>query len=160
MLYVGMDVHLLSTTSCIFDPAAGDRRQYRTVKVATTAESIRGVLAPLNGNCNVGFEIGPQAQAIMAIVKPLAADVFVANAAKILWLFRDGRKNDKIDARKLATLVHLNQLPKVHLPEADVAAWRALINHRRTVVKRRTKVKNQIRAILRAYLYRCPHKSC
>lgn len=160
MLYVGMDVHLLSTTICIFDPASVDRRQYRTVKVPTTAEAIRGVLEPLKGDCKIAFEIGPQAQAIMGIVKALAADVLVANPARIPWLFRDGRKNDKIDARKLATLLYLKQLPTVHLPKADIAAWRALINHRRTVVKRRTKVKNQIRAILRAYLYQCPHKSC
>ncbi|MCB9851476.1 MAG: IS110 family transposase [Phycisphaerales bacterium] len=160
MLYVGMDVHLLSTTICIFDPTADERRRYRTVKVPTTAEAIRGVLEPLNGDCKAVFEIGPHAQAIMAIVKPLAADVLVANPSLIPWLFRDGRKNDKIDARKLVTLLYLNQVPTVHLPRADIAAWRALINHRRTVVKRRTRVKNQIRSILRAYLYRCPHRSC
>lgn len=160
MLYVGMDVHVLSTTICIFDPMATGARQYRIVKVPTTAEAIQGVLAPLNGNCKVAFEVGPQAQAIMAIVKMLAADVLVANAAQIPWLFRDGRKNDRIDARKLATLLYLNQLPTVHLPKADIAAWRALINHRRTVVKRRTKIKNQIHAILRVHLYRCPHNSC
>lgn len=160
MLYVGMDVHVLSTTICIFDPAATGPREYRTITVPTTAESIASALTPLEGDCKIAFEVGPHAQAIMAIVKNLAVEVVVANAAKIPWLFRDGRKNDKIDARKLATLVYLNQVPTVHLPGADVSAWRALINHRRTVIQRRTKIKNQIRAILRAAMYRCPHKSC
>jgi transposase len=76
------------------------------------------------------------------------------------WLFRDGRKNDRLDARKLATLLYLKQLPQVHLPSPDVSAWRALINHRRTLVKRRTILKNQIRSILRAFGHLCPYKSC
>jgi transposase len=84
----------------------------------------------------------------------------VANPSQIPWLFRDSKKNDKLDARKLATLLYLRQLPTVHLPPADISAWRVLINHRRTLIKRRTMVKNQIRAILRSFNHRCPHRSC
>lgn len=94
------------------------------------------------------------------IVRPLAAEVQVADPSLIPWLFCAGRKNDKLDARKLSTLISLNQLPTVHLPSADVSAWRALINHRRTLVPRRTMTKNQIRAILRTFAHRCPHRSC
>ena len=160
MIYIGMDVHPQSTTFCLFDPATEKRRQYRTVTRPTTAEAIREVLAPLERQCQVAFEVGTQAQWIAQIVRPLAGEVQVANASRMPWLFRDGRKNDKLDARKLATLLYLKQLPQVHLPPADVSAWRALINHRRTLVKRRTILKNQIRSIVRAFGYRCPHKSC
>lgn len=161
MVYVGMDVHSLSTTICIFDPAGESSRQYRTVTVETEAEAIGRVLRPLSGRCKVAYEIGAQAQWVMAVLMAIGvAEIFVANPSRIPWLFRDGRKNDKLDARKLATLLYLGQLPTVHLPSADVSAWRALIHLRRTVVKRRTMVKNQIRSILRAYVYRCPHKSC
>jgi transposase len=93
------------------------------------------------------------------VVRALAAEVQVANPSRIPWLFREGRKNDRLDARKLATLLYLQQLPTVHLPPADVSAWRALINHRRSLIKRRTMIKNQIRAILRSFNYRCPPKS-
>jgi transposase len=155
-----MDVHQVSTTFCFFDPGEEKRRQYRTVTRPTTVEAIRTVLQPHDGRCQVAFEVGTQAQWIAQIVRPLASDVQVANPSRIPWLFRDGRKNDALDARKLATLLYLNQLPQVHLPSADVSAWRALINHRRTLVKRRTMLKNQIRSIVRAFGYRCPHKSC
>ena len=90
------------------------------------------------------------------VVRPLAGEVQVANAARIPWLFREGRKNDRLDARKLATLLYLRQLPTVYLPPADVSAWRALIRHRRTLVKQSTRVKNQIRSILRAFTIQCP----
>ena len=161
MVYVGMDVHQKSTTFCILDASKeeGDGR-YRTVKRETCQEAFDEILGPLRRRCKVVFEIGTQAQWIAAIVRPLAAEVQVANPSRIPWLFREGRKNDALDARKLATLLYLNHVPTVHLPTADVSAWRALINHRRTLVKRSTMIKNQLRSILRAFHYRCPHRSC
>lgn len=160
MIYIGMDVHQSSTTFCLFDPAKSEGRAYRTLTRPTTAEAIGKVLGPYDGNCQVAYEVGTQAQWIAGIVRPLATDVQVANPSRIPWLLRDGRKNDRLDARKLVTLLYLKQLPTVHLPPADVSGWRALINHRRTLIKRRTMTKNQIHAIRRAFGYRCPHRSC
>ena len=93
MIHRGMDVHQKSTTFCLFDPSAKEDRQYRTVTQPTTKEATRRTLAPLGGPCQVAYEVGTQAQWIAAIVRPLAADVQVANPSRIPWLFRDGRKN-------------------------------------------------------------------
>lgn len=160
MIYIGMDVHQKSTTFCLFDPTAAKADQYRTVTRPTTVEGIREVLMPHDGRFEVAFEVGAQAQWVARIVRPLASDVQVANPSRIPWLFRDGRKNDRLDARKLATLLYLKQLPQVHLPRADVAAWRALINHRRRLVERRTRAKLQIRSILRAFQTPPAFKNC
>lgn len=160
MIYVGMDIHQSSTTFCLFDPDEGEAGRYRTLTRPTTSEAIEKVLRSCGGDCRVAYEVGTQAQWIAAIVRPLATEVQVANPSRIPWLFRDGRKNDRLDARKLVTLLYLRQLPTVHLPPADVSAWRALINHRRTLIKRRTMTKNQIHAIRRAFGYTCPHRSC
>lgn len=160
MISIGMDVHSRNTVVHFFDPEAPEERQHRSVKVPTTAEALTGVLRPLKGRCRVAYEVGTQAQWVAAVVRPLAAEVLVANPSRIPWLYRDGRKNDRLDAKKLATLLYLKQLPTVHLPGADVSAWRALIKHRRGLVKRRTMIKNQIRAMLRAFQRQCPHKSC
>lgn len=158
MINVGMDVHADKTVFHLFDPKA--QRPHRSITAATTAEALGAVLRPLKGQCRVAFEVGTQAQWIASVVRPLAAEVQVANPSRIPWLFREGKKNDRLDARKLATLLYLQQLPTVHLPPADVSAWRALINHRRSLIKRRTMIKNQIRALLRSFNYRCPHRSC
>ena len=160
MVYVGMDVHQASTAFCLFDPGAEKARRYRTLTRPTTAESFQEVLGVLGKRCRVAFEVGTQAQWVARIVRRLAAEMQVANPSRIPWLFRDGRKNDRLDARKLATLLYLNQLPTVHLPPAEVSAWRALISHRRTLVKRRTMIKNQVRTILRSFAFRCPYWSC
>jgi transposase len=159
MLNVGMDVHRDSTVIHFFDPGAEPKAQHRTVTVRSTGEAITAALRPLQGRCRVAFEVGTQAQWVAGVIRPLAAEVQVANPSRIPWLFREGKKNDRLDARKLATLLYLGQLPQVHLPSADVSAWRALINHRRSLVKRRTMMKNQVRALLRSFMLKCPHRS-
>ena len=159
MLCVGMDVHKDTTTIHVFDPMAEPKRQHRSMRVSTTARDLETALRPLEGRCRIAYEVGTQAQWVASVVRPLAAEVQVANPSRIPWLFRDGKKSDRIDARKLAILLSLKQLPTVHLPSADVSAWRALIQHRRGLVARRTMTKNRIRAILRSFALRCPHRS-
>ena len=57
--------------------------------------------------------------------------------------------NDRADAEKLAKLLYLDAVPQVHVPSADVRAWRGLVEYRRRLVDRRVAVKNQVRALLR-----------
>jgi hypothetical protein len=77
-----MDVHQKSTTFCLFDPSAAKDGSYRTVTRPTTAEGIREVLKPLDGRCQVAFEVGTQAQWVAQIVRSLASDVQVANPTR------------------------------------------------------------------------------
>ena len=65
-------------------------------------------------------------------------------------IFRSRQKHDRADAKKLATLLFLDQVPPVHVPKADVRGWRSLIEHRRRLIDRRTKTKNGLPAALRA----------
>jgi transposase len=46
-------------------------------------------------------------------------------------------------------LLLLDQMPAVHVPKADVRAWRSAIEYRRRMVDDRTQVKNRLRALLR-----------
>lgn len=158
MLHIGIDVHQKSSVFDVFTPGP-EGGVHASVAVETTAEAYRRVLAPLAGRCVVVFEVGPMAQWVAEQVRPHALRVTVANPSRIRWLFMDGRKNDRLDARKLAILSHLGQVPAVHLPPAKVSAWRGLINERRQVVTKRTRAKIQLRALLRTRALRCPHKS-
>ncbi|GMU58237.1 MAG: hypothetical protein AMXMBFR33_73830 [Candidatus Xenobia bacterium] len=149
MIFAGMDVHSKTTTICLFDPSAPEDKRYRFERIETSGFEFHRVLGPLGGQVRVAWEVGPQVQWIAGLVRPLAASIHVANASKVTWLYRDGRKNDRIDARKLATLLYLEQLPTVHLPPEEVSSWRALINYRRRLVQQRAAMKTRIRAMLR-----------
>ena len=73
----------------------------------------------------------------------------VANTASEAWKFRHSkRKTDRDDARRLADLTALGQLPTVAIPAKAVRERRALIAVRQTLVGRRTTVRNRIRGIL------------
>ena len=160
MLHIGMAVHQKSSVCNVFDPHKGrEGGTHRSQKVETTAEGFRKVLEPLAGRCEVVYEVGPMAQWVAALVRPYAAKLTVANPSQIPWLFRAGRKNDRIDAKKLSILSYLGQVPKVHLPPPEVSEWRGLINERRQLVSKRTRAKIQIRALLHTQALHCPHKS-
>jgi len=79
-----------------------------------------------------------------------ASQVTMAHPGQLRLIFRAKRKNDRVDARKLATLLYLDQVPAAYVPPLDVRHWRELIEFRRRLVNQRTACKNQIRALLRS----------
>jgi transposase len=66
------------------------------------------------------------------------------------WIYRTSKKNDRLDARKMAVLLSIGELPAVHMPSRQVRQWRQMILHRRKIVNGRTRVKNRIRALLKS----------
>jgi transposase len=73
----------------------------------------------------------------------------VAHPGQLRLIFKAKRKNDRVDAAKLAKLLYLDAVPQVHVPHGDVRAWRGLVEYRQKLVGRRVAVKNQLRALLR-----------
>jgi transposase len=82
-------------------------------------------------------------------LRPLAHHVAVAHPAKLRLIYKSKRKNDRVDAQKLAKLLLLDMVPSVHVPHVDVRAWRSLIILRQRVMSQVVRAKNQIRAVLR-----------
>lgn len=160
MTYVGIDVAVKSSQVHVFDPTLPEGRQHRSRRVETTAEAFGQALADVPRDCVIAFEVGTQAQWLRGVLTPWCGRLLVLNPSQMPWIFRDHRKNDRLDARKLALAAYFGQVPEVYLPTAEVSGWRHLINYRRQQVRGRTILKNQIRAILRSQALRCPVKSC
>jgi transposase len=83
-------------------------------------------------------------------LRELTTNVVVAHPGRLRLIFRSKRKNDRLDAERLAKLLFLGEVPPVHVPPADVRAWREMINFRRKLVGKRTQAKNTLRALLRS----------
>jgi transposase len=66
------------------------------------------------------------------------------------WIYRTGKKNDRIDSRKQAVLLSIGEVPKVHIPRRPVRPWRGTIQQRRSIVNKIVSVKNRIRALRKA----------
>jgi transposase len=79
-----------------------------------------------------------------------AASVQVAHPANLRAIFASKKKTDKLDAAKLAKILYLEVVPRVHVPKAEIRQWRMLIEFRRKLLGKGTAVKSQLRALCRS----------
>lgn len=96
----------------------------------------------------VVFETCDIAGWVHDLATALGFAVAVANTAHDAWKWkRVKRKTDRDDALKMVKLAITGDLPTVHMPSPQQRQKRRLMHHRRTLVERRTSIKNAIRAI-------------
>jgi transposase len=147
MYYVGLDVHQKRSSLCILDR---DGKQVKRLEVkGSWAQVVEAVAAGVPGPFSICYEASCGYGHLYEKLSPLARHVAVAHPGQLRLIYRSKRKNDRVDAAKLAKLLYLDMVPRVHVPRADVRAWRALITYRHRLISKRVAVKNQIRALLR-----------
>jgi transposase len=118
------------------------------------AEELGSITEPFK----VCFEASCGYGALHDLLAPMAAEVQVAHPTELKLIFRSKHKNDRNDARKIARLLHMDAVPRVHVPGVEGRAWRGLIEHRRRLVDKRTRVKNALRAQLRGLGIKGPRR--
>lgn len=135
MYYLGMDVHARMTMICVLD-SHGKRRMTKKVQgvpgaVVVAIEDLKRQLA---GPLAICFEASCGYGWLYERLRPLAEKVVVAHPGQVRMIFRSRRKSDRIDAEKLAKLLYLNEVPAVHVPQANKRAWRRMIEYRNRLV--------------------------
>jgi transposase len=146
MWYVGLDVHSRQSSYCVLDQG-GEVLHEKTVrgpvsKVLAELAAVKQVFTIVyEASCNYGY--------LYDELSKIAWRVVVAHPAHLRLIFRSKRKNDRIDAQKLAKMLILDMVPTVHVPSRGVRAWRGMIEHRARQVDERTRLKNGLRALLR-----------
>jgi transposase len=146
MRYVGLDAHWRQSTFCVLDEQ-GRRIVTRTVRGPWS--EVVSELSRIERPFAVCFEATTGYGVLYEGLQTMARRVVVAHPGQLRLIFRSKRKNDRVDAEKLAKLLFLDEVPPVHVPAADVRSWRQLIAHRQRLARERARVKNSIRALLR-----------
>lgn len=154
MHYVGLDVHRGRTAMEVLD--ADGKRTLRKEIVGDWDQVVREVKALVPRPLAVCYEASCGYGYLHERLGRVADRVEVAHPGHLRLIFRAKRKNDRVDASKIAKLLYLDAVPRVHVPDLDVRQWRGLIEFRRRMLDKRTAVKNQLRAILRANNLRPP----
>jgi transposase len=90
------------------------------------------------------------------LLAPLVQRVVVANSLQVKWIAHAAVKTDKHDAVRLAKLLAANLIPEVWVPPLHVRELRALLAHRRALVKQRTAVKNRLHSVLHRQQIKLP----
>ena len=79
---------------------------------------------------------------------PGVTRIVMANPLHVRLIAAAQIKTDKIDARKLATLLRADLLPASHIPDKATRARKEVLRQRTFLVRERTKVRNRIHRLL------------
>jgi transposase len=146
--FIGMDVHRDWCEVAVAE--AGELRSGERVKAEPEAlELFAQSLAP---DDQVVLEATFGAARIAEIIEPHVARVVVADPRRLAKA--DSRKTDRRDARKLAQLLASGFLDEVWTPDEATRSLRRLVARRASIVKARTRAKNEVHAALGRNL--CP----
>jgi transposase len=148
MLYVGLDVHSKQSSLCILNSAGGTVNE---IQLKGPRSGVVDRLRTLDQPFSICYEASCGYGQLYEQLRPLAHHVAVAHPGKLRLIYGSKRKNDRVDAQKLAKLLLLDMVPPVHVPNVDVRAWRSLIVLRQRVLQQVVRVKNRIRGVLREH---------
>jgi transposase len=148
MLSIGLDAHERTSSVCILD-ASG--RIVKEQRVNGHPRRVLEWLERIQEPFQICFEASTNYGWLCEELRRRAARVLVAHPGRLRLIFKSRRKNDRIDAARLAKLLYLDEVPTVHVPSEQMRSWRGLIEHRDRCVGERSRVKNALRALLRTH---------
>jgi transposase len=143
--FFGLDVHL---EFCEIAVAEGGRVS-QLGRIASTPEAIREFAAGLGSGDQVVLEASCGAMMIARLLGEGAAGrVVVCNAAETRAISHARVKSDRFDAAMLAKLLSAGMLKEVWVPDEATGALRRRVARRAALVRARTRVKNEVHAVL------------
>lgn len=127
-------------------------------RIGVRPEDLRAWAETLQPDDEVALEATTNSDAIATMLRPLVRRVVVSNPRKTRAIAEAKVKTDKVDARILAQLLAADFLPETWVADDRSRMLRRLVMRRTHLVKQRTRVKNQVHAILtRNLVPTCPH---
>jgi len=145
--YIGMDVHD-ATISVAVKNAEGKLLMESVLE--TKARTILEFIQGLRGTLALTFEEGTSASWLHDLLKPHVSRLVVCDPRKNA-LLKEGNKNDRIDARKLAELLRTNQVHAVYHKKHGTRALKELGRSYMTLTKDMTRVMNRIKSVYRSW---------
>ena len=149
--YIGMDVHAATISVAVMN-AQG--KLLMECVLETKAATILEFLQGLRGTLAVTFEEGTMATWLHDLLKPHVSRLVVCDPRKNA-LMKEGNKNDRVDARKLAELLRTGQVKSVYHEKHGIRALRELGRSYLTLTKDVTRVMNRIKSVYRSWAIPC-----
>ena len=151
---IGMDIHRTFGEVVFWE----DGRLRPAGRVDMTRTALEGFGKSLQPIDEVVIEATGNCMAVSRVLSPFVKRVVIANPLQVKAIAHAHVKTDKVDAGTLASLYAAGYLPEIWTPDAATERLRRLIARRYQVVRHRTRIKNEVHAILHAHLIpKCPH---
>jgi transposase len=145
---VGCDAHRRYSQFAVLDQAGQLRHQAR---IDHQPGAIRAFLQDFPEGTPVALESVGNWYWIADEIEAAGCQPLLTHAAKAKVMMGNVNKTDKLDAKGLAKLLHLESLPTVWLPPGEIRDKRELHRTRMALSKLRTALKNRIHSTLAKY---------
>jgi transposase len=152
--YIGLDVHKESISIAVRNDAG---KIVMECVIETKASMILQFIDGLHGDVHVTFEEGTWAAWLYDLLKPHVTKVVVCDPRRNA-LLQEGNQNDRVDARKLAELLHHNQLRSVYHGDHGLRTLKELVRSYLTITKDLSRVMTRVKAIYRSWAIPCTGK--
>jgi len=149
--YIGMDVHKEAISIAVLNSSG---KLVMECIIETKAATILQFFDGLRGSLHVTFEEGTWAAWLYDLLKPHVTKIVVCDPRRNA-LLKDGNKSDRIDARKLAELLRVNNLKPVYHGENGIRTLQELARSYLTITKDLTRVMNRLKALYRSWAIPC-----
>lgn len=148
-IYVGLD---LGSSFCYQTVINADGVLERSRSIPTSEQHLRNAFADLHGDVRVHLEAGELSNWVHSMIAPLVSIVVVSHPRSLAWIGKDAVKDDRIDARKLAELLRLNQVHAVYCEsDNERQTFKQLVVHYEDLSREQARLKSKIKARLRTF---------
>jgi transposase len=145
---IGLDLGDRKSKYCVFD-GEGYLKESDVVTESDAMKATFGAMKP----CRIALEVGTHSLWVSALLKGLGHEVIVANAREVRAISKSKKKNDKLDARKLARLAHADPQLLSPIKHRSMKAQMDLlkVRARAGLVEARTGLVNMVRGLVKSH---------
>jgi transposase len=145
MYYIGLDVHKRTISYCVKN-AAGHVHQEG--KIRSTRRELDAWIKTLPQPRMIAMEATIFPGWIYDHLLPHAEKVKVANPLMLRAIAAARRKNDRIDASKIADCLRCDFVPEYYMVSTEIRGRRWTLRYRNLVLKQMVQMKNRISGLL------------
>jgi transposase len=145
MYYIGLDVHKRTISYCVKD-AAGHVHQEG--KIGSARRELDAWIKTLPQPRMIAMEATIFTGWIYDHLLPHAEKVKVAHPLMLRAIAAAKRKNDKIDAGKIADCLRCDFLPECYMASTEIRDRRRTLRYRNLVLKQMVQMKNRVSGLL------------
>jgi transposase len=145
LYYVGLDVHKKTVSACVKMPDG-------TIVSETILSARKSTLTQWAQSFDRPWKGGMEATLftgwIYDTLLPHASELLVGNPQMMKAIGASKKKNDRMDARKIADMVRCDLMPTCYMPPPEMRELRRILRYRNFLVRQAVKMKNKTSGLL------------
>jgi transposase len=145
MNYVGLDIHKKSVSCCV---RRADGTIIQEITITSTRQALDEWMQQLPQPWMAGMEATLFTGWIYDHLVSAGSVVKVAHPAMLQAIAAGKKKNDRVDARKIADLLRCDYFPECHMASREIRDRRRVLRYRNLLVRQAVQMKNKVSGLL------------